>query len=561
MNARLTLDQDSFQKLLAAAFVMQEQRDTLWAKLTADDAQRLTEIVDTQQQILAQKLNLSSAMNLIADRTRKVTSAQSVAISTVDKDELVYRAASGRAAGWIGQRLVIDLSPAADCVRTGETLRCLDTEKGTRVDSGAPPVLASSFVAVPVPQQGKIAGMMEVIFGQVNAFTERDVRTCQLMAGLVSEALNRAADMEWKQSLAAERATLLETLEKIKPQLEKLVAAQLSGSGQANPPDQSANTNGKSSWNSLGKFLLDKQKKENKEEEAAPEPVPGEVGGTTSLSPEQQRVFDGWLKTVAWDEGKPPEEPPDSLLQLSEPGVEAEPVPPLTPRLQPEEKMPVGTENLVRPNPVAVPREKMVELEPEPEPEPEPATWQSNSPGENESFTYEPYEPVEHLSDFGRELAEPARATLELSEEELPRDVAWPDRLREIWQVHWADVALAVASVVFGVAIVWALWARPTPPQPALGRSATTRRQVSRRPPPPQLSFFEQVLVEMGLAEAPAAPAYMGNPQAQVWVDLHTALYYCRGADLSGKTEKGKFTTQIDAQRDQYEPAYRRACD
>jgi hypothetical protein len=67
--------------------------------------------------------------------------------------------------------------------------------------------------------------------------------------------------------------------------------------------------------------------------------------------------------------------------------------------------------------------------------------------------------------------------------------------------------------------------------------------------------------VSLGLAEAPPAPTYLGNPNAPVWVDLHTALYYCSGSDLYGKTPGGKFTTQRDAQLDQFEPAARKTCD
>jgi hypothetical protein len=69
------------------------------------------------------------------------------------------------------------------------------------------------------------------------------------------------------------------------------------------------------------------------------------------------------------------------------------------------------------------------------------------------------------------------------------------------------------------------------------------------------------MLISMGLAEAPPTPESKGNPETQVWVDLHTALYYCPGADLYGKTPKGRFTSQRDAQLDQFEPAYRKACD
>jgi hypothetical protein len=63
------------------------------------------------------------------------------------------------------------------------------------------------------------------------------------------------------------------------------------------------------------------------------------------------------------------------------------------------------------------------------------------------------------------------------------------------------------------------------------------------------------------LAEAPEEPEYKGNPDTPVWVDLHTALYYCPGSDLYGKTAKGKLSTQREAQLDQFEPASRKACD
>jgi hypothetical protein len=67
-------------------------------------------------------------------------------------------------------------------------------------------------------------------------------------------------------------------------------------------------------------------------------------------------------------------------------------------------------------------------------------------------------------------------------------------------------------------------------------------------------------MVNLGLAEPPPAPVNMGNPNAQVWVDVHTALYYCSDSEPYGKTADGKFTSQKDAQQDQFEPANRKAC-
>src|ERR1700740_2605108 len=78
------------------------------------------------------------------------------------------------------------------------------------------------MIAVPVLQSGKTGGALELVFGKTDAFHDQDVRTCQLMAGLVTETLTRTTEEGWRKGLAAERASMLEVLEKIKPQLARL---------------------------------------------------------------------------------------------------------------------------------------------------------------------------------------------------------------------------------------------------------------------------------------------------------------------------------------------------
>jgi DNA-binding NarL/FixJ family response regulator len=75
-----------------------------------------------------------------------------------------------------------------------------------------------------------------------------------------------------------------------------------------------------------------------------------------------------------------------------------------------------------------------------------------------------------------------------------------------------------------------------------------------------QFPIINKTLVQVGLRTVPP-PMYEGNPNTKVWVDLHTALYYCPGAQLYGRTGKGKFTKQHDALADHFEPATRKACD
>ena len=112
-------------------------------------------------------------------------------------------------------------------------------------------------------------------------------------------------------------------------------------------------------------------------------------------------------------------------------------------------------------------------------------------------------------------------------------------RLRATLSLDRADFYLAIAFLVAATALLWP--------------SATS--------PLRHLSPWERVLVSLGVAEAPPpAIHYRGDPNIKVWVDTHTALYYCPGDDLYGKSPDGRFTTQHEAQADRFEPAQRSAC-
>ena len=128
----------------------------------------------------------------------------------------------------------------------------------------------------------------------------------------------------------------------------------------------------------------------------------------------------------------------------------------------------------------------------------------------------------------------------------------------QFWNSRRGDIYLAIAVVLVLGVIRWGIWSNHS--VSATG-SPTVSAAHRRAAPDADLSLFDRILVELGLAEAPEPPVYKGNPRTQVWVDLNTALYYCPGADLYGKTPKGRFSSQRDAQLDQFEPAYRKACD
>jgi len=102
-----------------------------------------------------------------------------------------------------------------------------------------------------------------------------------------------------------------------------------------------------------------------------------------------------------------------------------------------------------------------------------------------------------------------------------------------------ADLYLGLAVLVLAAALFWPAGA-------------------SREP---KLPTWERILIAIGIAEeAPPAVHYHGDPDLKVWVDTHTALYYCPGDELYGKSPGGHYSTQRDAQSDRFEPAERSVC-
>jgi ribosomal protein L40E len=113
--------------------------------------------------------------------------------------------------------------------------------------------------------------------------------------------------------------------------------------------------------------------------------------------------------------------------------------------------------------------------------------------------------------------------------------------LRQQLKHHRANLYLGLSVLVAVLALLW-----PTPAAPQR----------------PRLDPWQRILVKLGIAEAPPPQIhYRGDPNIQVWVDPHTALYYCLGDEQYGKADGGRLTSQRDAQADQFEPANRAACN
>jgi putative methionine-R-sulfoxide reductase with GAF domain len=573
------LDEQTFERLLEAAYVLQEHNRKMReleermefqsarlreqeriiqapigeGKAKSEESSRsesdytltLAEIVEAQRQIQMHHLELDKAMSVVVERVTKITGASGAAIGLLEESTVHYRAGAGRPALPLGSEAPLETAVCSASLRTGQVIRCEDVNLEFLFDPElCRPRGIVSLVAVPIHREGDIIGALELYFDKPHGFVEQDIHTCQLMAGLVTEAIGRDAQVTLKKSMAAERSTMLAAIERLQPSLAAWAKDEPAATTRAASTPAAA----KSVCGKCGSKLL------------AEEQFCGKCGasrtGDGGLSSLQSNLASAWRM-------QPDEHDPVAAMLLGrklsptdmarvaehepehEVGLEEETAGDLLPA-------PFSLPALPESDPLATPplAASLNEDALEASLPPELQLDESPVPAPSSSL-------VKHQGDVIWSSAARARDFLEsLSATRSP------NALNRFWRSRRGDFYLGIAVILVLVVIRWGIWSNH--PVGATGRGTAVSGSANRgKQPAPDadLSTFDKILVGLGLAEAPETTSYKGNPYTQVWVDLHTALYYCPGSDLYGKTPQGKLTSQRDAQLDQFEPANRKACE
>ncbi len=177
------------------------------------------EIAAVRRDLIAKKLEGDQALALIVERMCNVTSATAAAIALVDGSEIVCRASGGNAPS-IGARVDPDSGLSGECLRTGDIVRCEDTETDPRADRLVCRSLElRSIVIVPVRHQGRPGGVLEVFSSRPYAFESGDEKVLGQLAELVAEIAVRQPQPTAPLSTEM-TATSVEPL-LIQPQLEE----------------------------------------------------------------------------------------------------------------------------------------------------------------------------------------------------------------------------------------------------------------------------------------------------------------------------------------------------
>jgi putative methionine-R-sulfoxide reductase with GAF domain len=569
------LDEQALERLLEAAFVLQQHNreqstpdlkvESQSGNIREKEAQTsqpppaapydvskndytltLAQIVETQRQIQSRHLDLESALSLIVERIVGITRAAGAGIGIVDGKKIRYRAAKGSHALPLGTELPVNKALCDACLRVGQVIRCRDVNSEFLVDVDECRRRGiQSLIAVPIYHDGEIAGALELYFANLSAFTEHDVHSCQLMAGLVTESFARDDELAWKKSLAAERATMLEALEKLKPNLAALMESPVAKESNA----QETHANAGSTLPAKS-FVCRKCGHEL----VAAEQFCGKCGTPRLKSDEPSSM----QSKVA------------SLWQMQQAKRGAEPLAAGNGNAPPGSAVGDGTVNEETQHAETLEEDLLASLQADLDPEAVDVTEESSAEllrrltVQDSSSEADPGKEAPQTSDTETALVKSADA-ITWSSAAKARDFLEQlasgrnqSAFARFWNVRRGDIYLAVAVILVAVVLRWGIWSNHS----VSATGGPTATAGHRRPAPnSDLSMLDKMLIGLGLAEAPDAPEQHGNPETQVWVDTHTALYYCPGTDLYGKTPKGKYTTQRDAQLDQFEPAYRKACD
>jgi diguanylate cyclase (GGDEF)-like protein len=154
----------------------------------------LRQVIETQRLINAAMLDADEVMRVVAESAQTITGGTGGVVELAEGDEMVYRAATGGAAGFVGTRLKLKGSLSGLCVRTGNVLRCGDSETDVRVDREAcRRIGVRSMVVVPLLHAEGPVGVLKVVSSEPECFDSRDIETLELLAGFIAASLTNAS--------------------------------------------------------------------------------------------------------------------------------------------------------------------------------------------------------------------------------------------------------------------------------------------------------------------------------------------------------------------------------
>src|SRR3989441_9489867 len=150
-----------------------------------------------REAVASGRFEIDMILGAIAEAAQTLTAATGAAVAMRREGVMICRGRSGMTAPSLGAQLSINTGLSGDCLRTGKTLRCDDTEKDYRADPDACRRMGlRSIVAVPLNGQRGSIGILEVFSNRPSAFSDKHVEILDRLAGVAEAAGSREARTE-----------------------------------------------------------------------------------------------------------------------------------------------------------------------------------------------------------------------------------------------------------------------------------------------------------------------------------------------------------------------------
>jgi PAS domain S-box-containing protein len=177
------------------------------------EAERLAEVIRTQQAVITAGPDLGAVMHVVSERLQALTGASAAGVFLPEEDELVLCEGSGGARSALGQRLPLSGSLVGRCYTSGEMIRCDDTTIDPRVHQTSVQALqVRSGLLVPLRGTQGTQAVVSIWSDRPRAFHQVHEQTLELLAGLLSAAMERASSFAANQLLLGERTAALAAL-------------------------------------------------------------------------------------------------------------------------------------------------------------------------------------------------------------------------------------------------------------------------------------------------------------------------------------------------------------
>ena len=156
-------------------------------------ADPMAEIAAINSVVSSHQLDRADALDFVAERARSLTEANGAALGLQDGDVVQCCATSGQAPP-LNATIRADSGISGECLRTGASLLCEDTQTDARVDREACEALGiRSTAVVPVTSDKRTIGLLQVFDSEAQSFGNDHLLLLKMLADIVAD-LTRDSD-------------------------------------------------------------------------------------------------------------------------------------------------------------------------------------------------------------------------------------------------------------------------------------------------------------------------------------------------------------------------------